>query len=235
MLDRFLLLPIDVVMASSDWTVLGLWLAVGLSGIYHGANPAMGWPLAVSAALMDRKPHALAMAFWPLAIGHFLAVLIALLPFALIVMFVEWQYQLRAIAALAVLGFGLYRLVDRRHPRALARIPPTQLGLWSFAVALAHGAGLMIVPIYLGLCTSDAISSGHDAARRLVAADIGFAGLVAAVHTVAMVLAGALMAWLAYRYLGLRFIARSWFNLDVVWAFSLVAVGAISLAILVLG
>ncbi|MBL8564842.1 MAG: hypothetical protein JNM89_03915 [Hyphomicrobiaceae bacterium] len=222
-------------MEGGGWTVLGLWLAIGLSGIYHGANPAMGWPLAVSAALMDRNSYSLAMAFLPLAVGHFLAVTIALLPFALIVTFVEWQYQLRAIAALAVLAFGIYRLVDRRHSRALARIPPTQLGLWSFVVALAHGAGLMIVPIYLGLCTSDGVSSGHVAARRLVAADVGFAGLVAAVHTVAMVLTGTLMAWLAYRYLGLRFIARSWFNLDVVWALSLVAVGTTSLAILVFG
>lgn len=222
-------------MVGQGWTVLGLWLAVGLSGVYHGANPAMGWPLAVSAALMDRKPRSLAMAFGPLAIGHFLAVLIILLPFAMIATFVEWQYQVRIAAALAVTGFGIFRLVDRRHPRALARIPPTRLGLWSFVVALAHGAGLMIVPIYLGLCTSEAASPGHEAARRLVATDVGMAGLVATVHTLAMVLTGALMAWLTYRYLGLRFIARSWFNLDTVWALSLVAVGAISLALLLSG
>lgn len=235
MLDRFFLLPINVEMADGDWTVLGLWLAVGLSGVYHGINPSMGWPLAVSAALMDRKTNSLALAFLPLAIGHFLAMLIVLLPFALIVTFVEWQYQFRVAASLVVLGFGILRLVDQRHPRVLARIPPTQLGLWSFIVALAHGAGLMIVPIFLGLCTSEAVPPGHDAARRLVATDVGLSGLVAAIHTVAMVLTGMLMAWLAYRYLGLRFIARSWFNLDVVWASSLVAVGAISLIFVLYG
>lgn len=222
-------------MAGADWTVLGLWLAVGLSGFYHGANPAMGWPLAVSAALIDRRSRSLAMAFGPLAVGHFLAILIILLPFAMIAALVEWQYQLRLAAALAVLGFGIFRLVVRRHPRALARIPPTQLGLWSFVVALAHGAGLMIVPIYLGLCTSEVVSSGHEAVRRLVAIDVGMAGLVATVHTAAMVLMGMLMAWLTYRYLGLKFIARSWFNLDTVWALSLVAVGVVSLALVLSG
>ena len=89
---------------------------------------------------------------WPLAAGHLLAMLLVMLPFALLVALVEWQRQIQIGASLLVIGFGIFRLVERRHPRALARIRPTQLGLWSFAVAIAHGAGLMLVPIYLGLC-----------------------------------------------------------------------------------
>ena len=112
----------------------------------------MGWPLAVSAGLMERSSRALMAALWPLAAGHLLAMLLVILPFALLVALVEWQRQIQIGASLLVIGFGIFRLVDRRHPRALARIRPTQLGLWSFAVAIAHGAGLMLVPIYLGLC-----------------------------------------------------------------------------------
>ena len=77
---------------------------------------------------------------------------VLMLPFALLVALVEWQRQIQIGASLLVIAFGIFRLVDRRHPRALARIRPTQLALWSFAVAIAHGAGLMLVPIYLGLC-----------------------------------------------------------------------------------
>ena len=127
-------------------------------------------------------------------------------------------------ASLLVIGFGIFRLVDRRHPRALARIRPTQLGLWSFAVAIAHGAGLMLVPIYLGLCRQVDIDTGHEAAATLMNANLGMTVLVSIVHAAAMIAAGGCSAWLVYRYLGLKFVARSWFNLDTFWAVSLILV-----------
>jgi Na+-translocating ferredoxin:NAD+ oxidoreductase RnfA subunit len=86
-------------------------------------------------------------------------------------------------------------------------------------VAIAHGAGLMLVPIYLGLCRAADLDKSHEAASALINA------------TVAMIVAGGLLAWLVYRYLGLRFVSRSWFNLDATWALSLVFVGTLSLAI----
>jgi len=206
----------------------GLWLAVVASGLYHGINPGMGWPLAVSAGLMERSPRALVAALGPLTIGHLLAMAVVILPFALLVTLVAWQQPIRIGASLLVIGFGLFRLVNRRHPRALARIRPTQLGLWSFAVATAHGAGLMLVPIYLGLCRA----AGTDqAAGTLIGGDLGMGVLVAAVHSVAMVAAGGAFAWLVYRTLGLKAVARSWFNLDIVWAGSLILVGGLSLAL----
>lgn len=206
----------------------GLWLAVVASGLYHGVNPGMGWPLAVSAGLMERSPRALVAALGPLTIGHLLAMAVVILPFALLVTLVAWQQPIRIGASLLVIGFGIYRLVDRRHPRALARIRPTQLGLWSFAVAIAHGAGLMLVPIYLGLCRT---AGGDQAAGTLIGGDLGMGLLVSAVHSVAMVAAGGAFAWLVYRYLGLKAVALSWFNLDAVWAGSLIVVGGLSLAL----
>jgi hypothetical protein len=218
-------------LTEAGWTAAGLWLAVVASGIYHGLNPGMGWPLAVSAGLIERSSHALVAALWPLTIGHLLAMFVVILPFALLLVIVEWQQQIQIGASLLVIGFGIFRFVNRRHPRVLARIRPTQLGLWSFAVAIAHGAGLMLVPIYLGLCRAADLDKGHEAAGALINANLGMAILVSVVHSVAMIVAGGFLAWLVYRYLGLKFVSRSWFNLDATWAFSLVLVGVLSLAI----
>jgi hypothetical protein len=191
----------------------------------------MGWPLAVSAGLMERSSRALVAALWPLTAGHLLATLVVILPFALLVALVEWQRQIQIGAGLLVIGFGILRLVDRCHPRALARIRPTQLGLWSFAVAIAHGAGLMLVPIYLGLCREANLDKGHQAAGTLINSNLGMAILTSVVHSASMIAAGGLSAWLVYRYLGLKFMQRSWFNLDMLWAISLVLVGAIALGL----
>ena len=192
----------------------------------------MGWPLTVSAGLMERSSRALVAALWPLSVGHLLAMFFVLLPFGLLVTLVEWQRQIQVSASLLVIGFGIFRLVNRRHPRALARIRPTQLGLWSFAVAIAHGAGLMLVPIYLGLCRASDLDKSHEAAGALINANLGMAVLVSVVHTLAMIAAGGFSAWLVYRYLGLKFVSRSWFNLDATWAVSLILIGALSLAII---
>jgi hypothetical protein len=218
-----------------DWAVAGLWLAVIASGLYHGMNPGMGWPLAVSAGMMERSPRALVAALWALAAGHLLAMFLMILPFSLLISLVYWQWQIRIGSSLLVMGFGAFRLIDRLHPRVLARIKPTQLGLWSFAVAIAHGAGLMLAPIYLGLCEANGLDRGDAAAGTLISANLAMAVLVSIVHSGAMIAAGGLCAWLVYRYLGLKFVSRSWFNLDATWALTLVLVGAVSLAFCLVG
>jgi hypothetical protein len=219
--------------SDADWAVAGLWLAVIASGLYHGVNPGMGWPLAVSAGMMERSPRALVAALWALAVGHLLAMFLMILPFSLLISLVYWQRQIRIGSSLLVMSFGAFRLIDRLHPRAMARIKPTQLGLWSFSVAIAHGAGLMLAPIYLGLCEANSLDRG--AAATLISANLAMAVLVSIVHSGAMIAAGGLCAWLVYRYLGLKFLSRSWFNLDATWAVTLVLVGAVSLAVCLVG
>lgn len=230
MFDGLLLLPVGLDWGHASPALGWLWLALVASGFYHGVNPGMGWPLAVSAGLMDKSPRALFRALWALSAGHLLATLLVLLPFAFLLVLAEWQRPIQLGASLLVIGFGVYRLIARRHPRALARIPPTHLALWSFAVAIAHGAALMLVPIYLGLCQAFELDAGHEAAGALMKTSLAMAVLVSLVHVTAMVSAGGCLAWLVYRYLGLRFVSRSWFNLDAVWASSLVLVGAVALA-----
>ena len=213
--------------ATSAW----LWAAIVASGLYHGINPGMGWPLAVAAGLMDKSARALVAALVPLSAGHLLAMLVMLLPFALLLALAEWQQQIQIGASLLLIAYGMLRLAYPRHPRVLARIKPAQLALWSYVVAIAHGAGLMLVPIYLGLCENAGLDSGHQAAATLIGANLAMALIVSVVHTFAMISAGGGAAWLVYRYLGLQYLSRSWFNLDAVWALSLILVGAIALAI----
>jgi hypothetical protein len=177
---------------------------------------------------MEQRALALPRALMLLAAGHLAAMLVILLPFSAMVALVSLERQIRIGAACLVIGMGLYLLIVDRHPRFLARISPARLGLWSFLVAIAHGAGLMLVPIYLGICAMEQ-EAGHAAAGTLMGADVRMALLVAAVHTLAMALAGGLLAIGVYCWLGLRFLQQAWFNLDRVWAASLVFVGVFAL------
>ena len=161
-----------------------------------------------------------------LAFGHFLAMIGILLPFTIMIVLIEWEAEIRIGAGLLVIAMGIYLLVNRRHPKFLARVHPARLALWSFLAAMAHGAGLMLVPIYLGICAVSADETGHLAAQNLMGNNIVAAFTVAAVHTLSMTLAGGLIAVVIYIWLGLKFLSRTWFNLDVVWALSLVLVGA---------
>ncbi len=206
-----------------------LWWAVIFSGIYHGVNPGMGWPLAVSAALFEQKPSALLRALAALAIGHFIAMTAILLPFSVMITLVEYERQIRIGAGLLVIALGIYLLINRRHPRFLARVSPAKLGLWSFLAALAHGAGLMLVPIYLGICAVAELDAGHTAAYALMSSNVGIAFTVATAHTAAMMLAGGVLAAIMYYWLGLKFLSKTWFNLDVVWALSLILVGVVGI------
>jgi hypothetical protein len=200
-------------------TTAALWLAVVALGAYHGLNPAMGWPLAVANGMSAHRGAAVFTTLLPLGIGHLAAMAVIVLPFALLGSYVEHGRAIRLAAGAALLLFGLYKLVDRRHPRMLARIAPTRLAWWSFVMATAHGAGLMLAPVALGLCvaTPDA-SPGRS--------DITTALAVTLVHTLAMLVSGVAIAWAVYRWLGLAFIRRAWFNLDLLWGTSLVLAGA---------
>jgi hypothetical protein len=225
------LLPLGLILVDSVWPQVGLWFAIVTSGLYHGVNPAMGWPLAVSNGLMERRSRALFAALGYLLAGHVLAMFVVMAPFGMLTALLVWRREIQIGASMILLGFGAVQLKRRRHHRMLARIPPSRLALWSFTVAIAHGAGLMLVPIYLGICQSFDEDQVHRDAEALIRANLGMAVLVSGVHAAALIVASGLLAWLVYRYLGLQFVARSWFNLDAIWASSLMLVGALSLAI----
>lgn len=207
------------------------WLAVAGLGAWHGLNPGMGWLLAVSNGLQARQGRGVLLALPPIALGHLLAVGVALLPFVLVGLYLERLHDIRVAAGALLVGFGTYKLLAQRHPRFLTRIRPTHLAAWSFLMATAHGAGLMLVPVVLGLCTDATVAHAHHrAVSELAASNLGIAVNAVTVHTAAMVLTGGALAWVVYRYLGLRLLGRAWLNFDLLWAALLIVIGALSLA-----
>ena len=215
-----------------------IWLTIIAVGLYHGLNPAMGWPLAVANGLTERRAGAVLSTLLPLGGGHFAAMAVVLAPFAWLSLYVQWSREIRLGAGAFVLLFGIFKLVNRQHPRALVRVRPTQLAWWSFLMTTAHGAGLMLVPFMLGLCAppGDGVTTAPDAAHvtvmnYLARSNVATAFTVAAVHTLAMMLAGLGAAWAVYRYLGLQFLRRAWLDLDRVWGASLVIAGAAGIAL----
>lgn len=208
------------------------WAAIVALGAYHGLNPGMGWLFAVSNGMQARRASGVFLALPPIALGHLLAMAAALLPFALASLYLERQDDIRAAAGLLLVIFGIYKLLRQRHPRFLARIGPSHLVLWSFLMATAHGAGLMLVPVVLGLGTHAHAAHGeHQALVELAGGSLGLTLIATLVHTGAMVLTGGAIAWVVYRYVGLGLLRRSWVNLDLLWAVMLIVVGGIALAV----
>lgn len=219
-----------------DWRP-ELWVAVIALGAYHGLNPGMGWPLAVANGMWAKRDAAVFVTLLPLCCGHFLAMAVALLPLSIVLVYADWSQPVRMAAGGLVAAFGVFKLANRRHPRALARLGPNHLIFWSFLAATAHGAGLMLAPVYLGLCRGGASAPwltsdrGQEAMSDLMRSGIAASIAVSAVHTLAMALAGGAMAWIVYRWAGLALLRRAWLNLESVWASSLIVTGLVACAL----
>jgi hypothetical protein len=200
------------------------WLAVFGLGLFHGINPAMGWLFAVALGLQQQKRAAVFSALPPMVLGHALS--IGIIIAAVLVARVNVPHVTLRIAAAAILfAFGLYRLLRSRHPNWVGmRVGFGDLTLWSFIMASAHGAGLMLVPFFLGSQpASDARHHGSTfanfSAPSLLAASV-------AVHTLGYLLMTALVAILVYEKLGVAILRRAWFNIDLVWMSALMLTGA---------
>lgn len=208
------------------------WLALTALGVYHGINPGMGWLFAVSNGMQERRASGVFKALPPLAAGHFLSMVAVLLPFAVLTVYAAHLSAVRIGAGVLLIAFGVYKLIDRRHPRWLARISPRHLVLWSFLMATAHGAGLMLAPVYLDMRADP--SHGHMRGMPMpppsFLSSAGIAIFAAFAHAVVMIVTAGLVAWLVYRFFGLRLLSRAWVNLDLIWAAFLIIVGGIAVS-----
>ena len=220
-------------MAHENWP----WLALILLGAYHGLNPAMGWLFAVALGLREGRREAVINAFWPIVLGHAAAVILmvaAVLAAQVVVPLGVMRYG----AAGALILFGLYKLIRRKHPRWVGmRVGFKDLTAWSFIMASAHGAGLMLVPVLLKLSGTMQHEMEHEAHEHwghsvhLFLTNPGaLADLAAvAVHTLSMFAVMAAVALVVYDRLGLMILKRTWFNVDLLWAAALVVAGVITL------
>ena len=211
------------------------WLALALLGAYHGLNPAMGWLFAVALGLQEQRRSAVVQALPPIALGHATAVLLAVLVIGVAQIVVPLDV-LRYACAGALILFGVYKLLRRRHPRWVGmRVGFGDLTAWSFLMATAHGAGLMLVPVLLRL-SSDGPGTHAHSTHADHAAMIGSAMVlgdfaVVGIHTLAMFAVMGMVAVLVYEKLGVMILKRAWFNVDLLWAGALVVAGVITLVV----
>ncbi len=201
------------------------WFAtLAMVGVYHGINPAMGWLFAVSLGLQQRRRSAVLRALPLIALGHEASVGVVVL---LITGFelVAAPDVLRVVGAVALIAFGAFKFLrPRSHPRWVGlRVSAVELALWSFLMSTAHGAGLMLFPVIIGL------PGAHDHAPEITGASIGVDVAAVAVHSAAMMVVMGVVAVLVYDRLGLGVLRRAWLNLDRVWAAAVITAGGVTL------
>lgn len=201
-------------------------------GAVHGINPAMGWLFAVSLGFQARSGRAVVRALGPLALGHALAIGAAVSAAATLGLVVPLAW-LRWIAAAALLGFGAFHLLRHRHPRGGGMsVSAKDLTLWSFLVASAHGAGLMVLPFVLGHPVSaDAAVLAHSShVQHAALSGMESAGILATLlHSASYLAVAGAIAWLFYSKLGLQVLRRAWINVNLIWAVALIVTGVVTL------
>jgi hypothetical protein len=217
-----------------SWT----WISLLLLGAFHGLNPGMGWLFAVALGFQERRLGAVVAALGPITLGHALSLGLVALPVGLLGLVIP-QEPLLVLTGLGLLGFAGYKVATRfRHPRWVGmRVRPRELVLWSFVMATAHGAGLMLAPVLVRLrgeampsALAGSAHAGH-AGQQVAAGSDALGPVVAgvALHSASMLAVAALIAVVVYRKLGVEMLRRAWINLDLIWVGAFAVIGAITL------
>jgi hypothetical protein len=204
---------------------LGVWSTLFLLGAYHGINPGMGWLFAVARGMQEHRARAVAWSLPPIALGHALAIGVVVLLAQLAQVALPMLY-IRIGVAVTLVGLGVYKLIRSRHFRwGGMQVGFRDLTIWSFLMATAHGAGLMVLPVVL------AGPHAHHA-HHMAASPAATSGIWATlIHTLGYFAVTAAAALLVYQKFGLAMLRRSWFNLDLIWAIALVVTGCVALLV----
>jgi hypothetical protein len=209
------------------------WVALAGLGAFHGLNPAMGWLFAVALGLQRKSRAAVLQSLLPIAVGHALSVALVVVAIGVLRALVDLK-SLQVGAAIALITFGLYRLLARHRGRVGMQVGASQLLFWSFLMATAHGAGLMLIPVLLEM----PIGTSHDEhAHGAVITSLGTSAATAfaaiGIHTLAMLAVAGSVAVAVYEWIGLAFLRRGWINLDLAWVLVLIGAGVILLVMAV--
>ncbi|MGE3832688.1 MAG: hypothetical protein AB7F76_16980 [Parvibaculaceae bacterium] len=205
---------------SSFWP----WLMLAGLGLFHGINPAMGWLFAVGLGLNRDDPRIVWLALIPIAIGHGLAILVTVLVVLAIGYVIDLDV-LRYLAGAALIALAIYLgVLGHCHPMRIGmQTGLLGLGLWSFLMAIAHGAGLMLVPALIPL----GMTHEHHHDHGMMFSSLALAISATAVHTAAMLLATGVVAIAVYHWLGVAILKRGWINFDVLWIAALALAGGL--------
>jgi hypothetical protein len=215
--------------ASGAWP----WIAVAALGAYHGVDPSMGWLFAVALGLQDKSRARVWWALVPIAIGHLISIAVVVALIAGLRMTSFDPGYLRYGGAAALIAFGVFRLIwPRAHPRWIAmRVNSAELALWSFLMASAHGAGLMLFPILMTVMPAGHAMMHHHHVMPPIGTSFVTGATVAVVHTSAMLAVMGTIAIVVYEKVGLAILRTAWINLDLIWASALIGAGLLSLFI----
>jgi len=199
------------------------WLLLAGLGAFHGLNPAMGWLFAVALGMHRKSLDAVLVALPPIAFGHALSIAMVAAGAIAAGMLVEMK-TLYVASGIALIGAALYHFVyGRRHRvRFGMQASLTGLAVWSFLMATAHGAGLMILPTLIPLCLS-----GSPLDSLTGSLTLALAGVL--LHTGAMLCVIAVVAIAVYQWIGLAILRSGWINVDLVWTAALAATGVLQL------
>jgi hypothetical protein len=196
------------------------WATLFLLGAYHGINPGMGWLFAVALGMQEHSSRAVLRSLVPITLGHALAIGVVVLIAGLIQVVLPLNYVKLVVAGLLV-SLGIYRVFRSRHfAWGGMRVGFLELTAWSFLMASAHGAGLMVLPVVLQMAPMHHM---HGAGMTGVGATL--------VHTLGYLTVTAAVAMIVYQKVGLAVLRKAWFNLDLVWAVALIATGCVALMI----
>jgi hypothetical protein len=200
------------------------WAMLVALGAFHGINPGMGWLFAVALGMQEGRRGAVIRAIVPLGAGHALAVAVAV-GAALVTGFVVPLAWLRWPIAAVLVTLGVRRFFRHRHPRwAGMRVGTRGLLVWSFLMATAHGAGLMVVPVFMGMSMA-----GGNHAHHAHAAGAGAALVATGLHAAGYLAVTAFVALVVFEKLGVGILRRTWFNLDLIWSAALVGTGMLTM------
>ena len=195
------------------------WLALAALGAFHGLNPSMGWLFAVALGMHRNDERIVWMSVGPIALGHALSVALVAAAFLWVGLLIDAR-ALRIACGVVLIGWALYhwRYRHRHRVRFGMQTGLIGLGVWSFLIASAHGAGLMLWPALMPLCIGASTESA-------TAGPVATALLGIGVHTAAMLIVTAVMAIAVYQWVGLELLRRAWINVDLVWTWALIAAG----------
>jgi threonine/homoserine/homoserine lactone efflux protein len=195
-------------------------------GAFHGINPGMGWLFAVALGMQRQSGRAVWLSLFPIAAGHALAIGVVVAGAAMLGAVFPANY-VKIFVACVLLGFGLYRLLRKGHPRwGGMQVGFRDLTIWSFLMASAHGAGFMLLPVVMGMLPGES----HHQMHMESAAHGAWAGVWAvAVHTLGYLLVTGAIAFAVYKWIGLNPLRKAWVNLDIVWAVALIVTAVVAL------
>jgi len=200
---------------------LSPWLVLIALGAFHGLNPAMGWLFAVALGLYRQSRRVVLVSLIPIALGH--AAAIAVVVYAVIVLGMALDREaFRIVSGVMLIAWGIYHLVYGHRHRLRIGLKTGLVGLaaWSFVMATAHGAGMMLIPVLMPLA-----QAGEHDHHMPATTSLWIASLAVLAHSLAMLITTGAVALIVYEWAGLYFLRRGWINLDLVWTAALIGMG----------